>query len=295
MMRESIRLASCTVLFVMLSFFTGAAAAPPRSAPPAGENYQSLTGTQLLNTVKIYTCTEAQLDMLLPELYRRYPDFNSRIRAVAALYRGAPYVSDPLTDEMHNWLPYTQTNCTMYVLYVTALANSRSYRQALNHMRMLHYRRGAVGFKNRYHFTEDRITDPANAYFSEATKKYVENPSCLQKITMKLNRKKGGGYLFGGRLGGWSKKVTLSYIPRQGFKPAMLKKLPEVTGIAFVKKDNWDKGLIVGHEGLLIRGDLYHSSPQKGVCIIKNYVAHAFAGSPWEGIIFFTIHEVKKN
>ncbi|MEI6125837.1 MAG: N-acetylmuramoyl-L-alanine amidase-like domain-containing protein [Pseudomonadota bacterium] len=269
---------------------------PPAQAKTALPDFSSLrllSNEELLRDIKIHQCTEAQLDRLLPELHRRYPDFLKRLAALAALYTGAPYITDPLTDEAGNWLPYDKTNCTMFVLYAAAFANSRSYHEALRHMRQLHYRQGNVGFTARYHFTEDRITDPENIYFTSCTERFSTTIKALKQISVQLNIKQDGSFLFGDRLGTWSKKVTLRYIPRAGFQPAMLKNLPEVIGVAFVKKSNWSQGLIVGHEGLLINGDLYHSSPDAGVCIKKNFLHKEFSHSLWEGLILYTIHEVK--
>lgn len=257
----------------------------------AGElpQLRGLTDAELFGRVRIHRCSAGDMDALLPELWRRFPAFDDRVRALARLYLGAPYAADPLTDEQADWLPYGETNCTMLVLYIEALANSRSLAEAREHMRLLHYRGGVVGFRTRYHFTEDRITDPANRYFAEATIRYVRKAAALRRVTLELNRTKGGGLLFGGRLGGWTKKVTLAYIPRQGFKPQQLAGLGRVTGVAFVKKANWDKGLIVGHEGLLMGDDLYHASPGRGVVVEKNYLAAGFAASNWEGMVLFDL------
>lgn len=250
---------------------------------------RSLSTAELLQQVRIHQCSMQEMDALLPELERRFPAFDDRVEALAKLYLGAPYVVDPLTHEMTDWLPYQKTNCTMLVLYVAALARSHSLAGAREHMRLLHYRGGAVGFRSRYHFTEDRITDPDNRYFAEATVPYARDKKSLRRVTLELNRKKNGELLLGNRLGSWTKKITLAYVPRAGFLPELLVPLPHVTGIAFVKKDNWDKGLIVGHEGLLIAGDLYHASPQKGVVVVKDYLAAAFPQSGWEGFILFNL------
>lgn len=281
------------LLLQILFFLLLSPGASAKTAAPDFNNLQLLTAEQLLGEIKIHKCTEAQLDLLLPELHRRYPGFLKRLSAIAVMYAGAPYSIDPLTDEMKNWLPYETTNCTMFVLYAAAFANSSSYHEALRHMKQLHYRQGEVSFKSRYHFTEDRITDPENKYFAACTEQYINSEKDMKQISLYLNIKKDGTFLFGGRLGPWSKKVTLRYIPRDGFHPEMLLKLPEAAGVAFVKKSNWEQGLIVGHEGLLIDGDLYHSSRDAGVCIKKSFLTKEFSRSSWEGLILYQIHEVK--
>lgn len=281
------------ILFFLAFYVLCNASSPPAHAEAMDfKKLSAYSNEQLLNTIKIYKCSEAELNMLLPELHRRFPDFSRRLKAVALMYTGAPYVNNPLTDEGVNFFPYDKTDCTMFVLYAAAFANSRSFTEAIEHMRQLHYRQGTVGFKSRYHFTEDRITDPENKYFSAITEQYIKKTWDLKQVSLVLNRKKDGTCLFGDRLDGWSKKVTLSYIPRDRVIPGMLKPLPASIGIAFVKKSNWEKGIIVGHEGLLIDGDLYHASPGKGVRVIKNFLANEFHKTRWEGIILFSMNDM---
>jgi hypothetical protein len=199
------------------------------------------------------------------------------------MYIGAPYYAQPLTDEIHDWLPYPKTNCTMFILYATAFVNSHSLQEACEHMRRLHYKGGIVGFKTRYHFTVGRISDPDNRYFSAVTEQYIKNPADLKLVTLILNKKSNGPYLFGGQLNNWHREVTIKYLPKEGFNPDMFRKLPKSIGIAFVKRSNWEIGAIVGHEGLLIDRDLYHSSPSSGVCVIKDFLKTEFPNSLWAG------------
>ncbi len=234
-----------------------------------------------------------ELDGLLPDLQHRLPVFKKRLQAICEMYTGCgPYCNDPLPDETKNWFPYQKTNCTMFVLYTAALTNSTSFNEALCHMRLLHYRNGEVHFKNRYHFTTDRISDPANSYFTACTEQFSADSAYLKKKTLTLNKKTDGSFLFDGKLGGWFKTLTIHYMPREGFTMGRLKPLPGVVGIAFVKKSNWDIGVLVGHEGILANGDLYHSSPGKGVNVQKNYLQTVFPDSDWEGFILFKINQV---
>ncbi len=255
-------------------------------------NLQNLSDKEFRGKIKIFKSSKAELDLVLAELHRRFSDHSSRLKAIAAMYTGAPYNLDPLENESTDWLPYGKTNCTMFVLYATAFAAGRSYHEALQHMRWLHYKGAAVGYTTRYHFTTDRITDSASRYFSDVTQQYVHNPAVLKQVTVTLNKKKDGNYFFNGRLDNWSHRVTVNYLPRAGFSPEMLKELPSVLGTAMVKKSHWEKGIIIGHEGLLIDGDLYHSSQKSGVCVVKDYLASTFPDSQWEGLVLFAIYDI---
>lgn len=278
------------LLLFSIALFTGIALAAVDY-----NNLQQLSNEEFVTKVNIYDTTPADLDKVLAELKRRYPNHDDRIKAIAQMYVGANYYTEPfVVDEKTNWFPYDKTNCTMFVLYTTAMLNSGTYQEALEHMRFLHYRGGVVDYKNRYHFTEDRISDPNNQYFTNVTEQYVKDPSALGTVTLTLNKKADGTLLFGDKLGTWTREVTMKYIKREGFKPEMLKALPKAIGVAFVKKSNWKIGVIVGHEGLLIDGgDLYHSSsPTTGLILSKNYLANEFANSSWEGMFLFTLNEV---
>lgn len=275
------------VLFCSVFLLTGIVAAADLS------RMQQMSNQEFVSEIKIFQLTPQELDKVLPELHRRFPNYHERVQAIATMYVGASYFTEPFTNEEVEWMPYTKTNCTMFVLYTTAFLNARSYQEALEHMKWLHYKGGVVAFKNRYHFTSDRITDSANKYFTNVTEKYVKNPATLPEVTVTLNKKSDGQLLFGDKLGNWTRELTLKYIPRVGFHPDMLKELPATMGVAFVKRSNWKIGVIVGHEGILVRGDLYHSgSPSTGLYVIKDYLATEFLNSSWEGMFFFTMNQV---
>lgn len=261
-----------------------------RSVPPCSAD----TAAGLQENQPLPARSEADINLVLSGLAAQGADFPSRIRTLAAAYVGAPYIRNPLHDETSDWFPFRTVDCTMFVLCVTAFANSRSVAEAREHMRLLHYRDGVVGYGTRYHFTEDRITDPANHYFTAVTEKCVRDQRSLRRVTVALNRKKDGAYLFRDRLGTWSKTVTLSYLPRRKFRMELLDRVPAVCGIAFVKWADGRQGLLVGHEGLLIDGDLYHASPDKGVCRVARYLERVFPNSPWEGFMLFSINETPR-
>ncbi|MBU3958998.1 MAG: DUF1460 domain-containing protein [Candidatus Omnitrophica bacterium] len=255
-----------------------------------------LADDKFLQKVKIYELNSVQLDLLLHELQRRFPDKDDRLKAIATMYLGADYYKEPFIDELKDPLPYSRTNCTMFVLYATTFLNSSNYEEALETIRWVHYKGGVVGYKNRYHFTSDRITDPDNKYFTDVTTNYVVDQSFIRELTLTLNVKQDGSLLFEGKLGGWKKTITIKYIKRGDFTIDKLKKLPRSIGIAFVKKSNWPIGVIIGHEGILIDGDLYHSScPTLGLYKIEDYLSESFPFSDWEGMMLFEINVINNK
>lgn len=257
------------------------------------DNLETLSNQDLLKSVKIYQTNTVELGLLLDELQRRFPNKDDRLKAIAEMYLGAEYYTEPFINELEDPLPYQRTNCTMFVIYATTMVNSSNYQEALEKVKQVHYRGGIVGYKSRYHFTTDRITDPENHYFSVVTDSYAADPAALWEVSVNLNVRTSGNYLLK-NLDGWNKPITVKYIKRDNFTIDKLKFLPRTLGVAFVKKSNWKLGVVVGHEGILIDGDLYHSgSPTTGLYKIDNYFIEKFAKSNWEGVIFFTINEVE--
>lgn len=278
------------VFFLFLSWFTVSLAEIDFT------KLSHFSNNELLQKVKIYTLNPTQLDLVLRELQLRFPDKDDRLKAIATMYLGADYYQEPFIDELKDPLPYRRTNCTMFVIYAATFLNSSNYEEALEIIRWVHYKGGVVGYKNRYHFTSDRITDPNNKYFADVTMDYVADPSFVREVTLTLNVKQDGSHFFGGKLGNWEKPITVKYIKKGDFTIDKLKKLPRSIGIAFVKKSNWPMGLIIGHEGILIDGDLYHSSsPALGLYKIENYLSERFPFSDWEGMMLFEINVVNNE
>lgn len=286
-MKNLIKTVSFGLLLVGLVFYL----TQPIIAAVDLTNITSLSNEEFQQQMKIYQLTESELGLILSELQRRFPDKADRLKAIATMYLGAEYFTQPFLDELAKPLAYQRTNCTMFVIYATTFLNSASYQEALATVKQVHYRDGLVGYKTRYHFTTDRIRDPKNPYFTLVTEKYVTDPSILGEVSLNLNVKANGEYLLN-KLDGWSKPMTIKYIKRTNFFPDKLSDLPRTLGVALVKRSNWPIGVVVGHEGILIDGDLYHSGSVKtGLHKIDNYLS-VFAESQWEGIIFFQINQV---
>lgn len=279
----------CLLLFIGFSFFLHC----PILAAVDFHQLPALTDEEFQQEIKIYGLDESELALILPELQKRFPDKADRLKAIAEMYLGAEYFSQPFVDELAKPLSYRRTNCTMFVIYATTFLNSSSYQEALTTVKNVHYRDGIVGYQTRYHFTTDRISDPNNPYFSAVTEKYVADQSILWQVSLNLNVKDTGGYLLT-KLHNWSQPMTIQYIKRSNFSVDKLKALPRTLGVAFVKRSNWPLGVVVGHEGILIDGDLYHSgSVATGLHKIEDYFREVFPKSPWEGVIFFHINQVQ--
>jgi len=227
-------------------------------AGPARAGDEWLAGQKKFHQLK----DKAAVDRLLADLRKQYPDFVARLRAVALLRVGTPYVLGCLGEEKG---PDAQpvfrldlSDCTVHVLTSAALAHAASYAEARGWMTRLNYYpapgRDPVSYANRVHFTEDRLQ--TSAYFKDVTAR-VAPAAALESRTLTLNRKRDGSALLEIP---WEKKITVRYIPAAKLNKAMLDRLPVAAGVAFIREKDVPLGLIIGHEGMVIdRGDLVHA------------------------------------
>ena len=88
----------------------------------------------------------------------------------------------------------------------------------------------------------------------------------------------------------WSRKIQLSYIPNNKINSKLLKKLPQVCGIAFVRKSYFKDGLAIAHEGILIdQKDLIHASYDAGKTTRVNLLEYYFGDGNllFDGIMIY--------
>ena len=214
---------------------------------------------------KPWLLSETEISNILPEFHKRYPNFEDRLRATTIWRIGTPYEIFKLGEET---LPDTDpiirldvSDCTVHVLTSLSFAQSKTWDEARDKLIKIHYKIDENGnhtptYKSRWHFTSDRIL--SNLYTVNITTDFAD----LESIDIKLNQKSDGSELL--ELD-WSKEVQLSFIPNTKIDIELLKKLPQVCGIAFVRKSYFKDGLAIAHEGILIdQNDLIHASSDSG-------------------------------
>ena len=139
-------------------------------------------------------------------------------------------------------------------------------------------------YKLRWHFTSDRIL--SNPYTVNITNELIDS-SELENVDITLNLRDDGSELL--KLD-WSKKVQLSFIPNNKIDLELLEKLPNVCGIAFVRKSYFRNGLAIAHEGILIdKKDLIHASSDVGNTIKVNLIDYYFSNENqlFDGIMIY--------
>jgi hypothetical protein len=245
---------------------------------------------------KLYLIKDhAGIDALLGEVNRRYPGFDERIRALALMRIDTPYRLGCLGEEKPPdkgpLFRLDEADCTVLVLTTTALAHGKTYRDARAMMKTLNYYNPpevgdeVVNYRNRLHFTEERLHKcPC---YNDITEELVPEKK-LARVAITLNRKSDGSRLLDIP---WERKVTVCYITSPGIDSSLMKKLPPVCGVAFIRKKYFAMGLAISHEGMILDGKwLVHADSRAGKVRKVNFLDYWSGNSDYfDGIVISKI------
>jgi len=242
---------------------------------------------------KPWLLNEAEVSNILPEFHNRFPNFEERLKAITTWRIGTPYEIFKLGEET---LPDTDpiiridvSDCTVHVLTSLSFSQSKTWEEARDKLIKIHYKTDVDGnhipnYKSRWHFTSDRIL--SNPHTVNITNEFVD--SCeLENVDLTLNQKSDGNKLLDLD---WYKEVQLLFIPNTKIDIKLLKKLPQVCGIAFVRKSYFKNGLAIAHEGILIdQKDLIHSSSDAGKAVRVDLLDYYFSDENplFDGIMIY--------
>ena len=212
---------------------------------------------------KPWTLTESEVSELLPEFHSHFPDFHDRLKAFALWQVEKPYEifklgeeKEPDTDPI---IRLDVSDCTVHVLTSLAFVQSDSWEDAREKMIHLHYKDHQPNYTTRWHFTSDRILSHPLTVDMTKTLLPIEK---LITANVTLNQKGNGEELL--ELN-WKREIEASYIPNDQINEKLLKKLPNVCGVAFVKESYFKSGIVIAHEGMIIDNQfLIHASSTAG-------------------------------
>jgi len=245
---------------------------------------------------KPWTLKPEEISSLLPQFQEHFPDFQERIKAIAEWRVGTPYEIYKLGEECP---PDTDpiirmdvSDCTGHVLTTLAAAQSKTWDEAKKNMIRIHYKPDSSGqstpsYLRRWHYTTDRIT--ANPNTTDITQTLLpKNKLAEAKLT--LNRKADGTEFLPLN---WNRDIDVYYIPNQSINAELLKKLPKVCGVAFVRLSYEKNGILIAHEGMIIdRKNLIHASLSAGETQEIPFLDYYFPtkGPFMDGIMIYTFH-----
>jgi hypothetical protein len=235
----------------------------------------------------------ADLEKILPEFQARYPDYKERLRAIAEWRIGTPYKIFNLGEEQgpdpDPIFRLDVSDCTSHVLTSMTLAESTSWQEARRHIIDLHYKPGSTGvtkatYAKRWHYTADRIMH--HPMTPEISHNYVPRDK-MRSVDIILNKKQDGSEFLALD---WSLPVTVHYIPNDLITGELLKQLPALVGVAFVKESYFKMGIVMAHEGMLLDGKyLLHAGQSAKETVQEDFMAYYFTGSgpKFDGIMLY--------
>jgi len=242
---------------------------------------------------KPWTLSENQVSELLPKFHERFPDFHQRLKAINLWRVGTPYGIFKLGEEIEPdpdpILRIDTSDCTVHVLTSIAFTNSKDWVQTRNNMIDIHYKADDKGekfptFKSRWHYTSDRIT--YNPYTQDKTLSLIGR-SFLDSVRITLNKKTDGSEFLDLA---WSPNRTVYFIPNDKIDKHFLHSLPEICGIAFVRRSYFGMGIVIAHEGVLIdRSNLIHASSEKKETVNEDFMRYYFRddGPVFDGLMIY--------
>ena len=270
-------------------------------------NYHELNWQWVNGQEKLYNLSPADIELILIELKKRFPEKSERLRAISFLRLGTPYQLGPLGEEKGRdsdpIFRIDVADCTVFVLTNVALLYSGNLEEARGSlsprlisplayaremMKFLNYRSAEINFENRLHFSTDR--NSVSPYFRDITEEIAGAKT--QKKTVVLNKKRADGT----RLIDidWEREIVLKYIPSQHITGDFLANLLKVTGVAFIREGDEEIGLDIRHEGFLFDGKtLIHASSVWGRVVEENFLDYYFIDQKkprFDGIILFEIN-----
>ncbi|GEM_PF-99364 len=242
---------------------------------------------------KPWTLSPDEVTEILPRFQQHFPDFQERLKAFAIWRVGTPYeifkLGEEIAPDPDPLIRLDVSDCTAHVLTTLAFAQSNSWQEARQNMIRIHYKPDGSGrkiptYKTRWHFTADRIT--ANPYTVNITDSLLAADK-LAAVKITLNQEADGSEFLPLD---WTRAVELKYIPNDQITPELMKRLPDVCGVAFVKKSYFKKGIFFGHEGMIIdRQELIHASQSVGKTARVDFLDYYFSSSGpiFDGIMIY--------
>ena len=90
----------------------------------------------------------------------------------------------------------------------------------------------------------------------------------------------------------WTLKNKFAFIPTELIDQAVMSKLPDVCGVAFIKKSYMKNGILIAHEGFVINNEyLIHASSNKKKTVKEDLLEYLNPkkGSKFDGVMFYKI------
>ena len=242
--------------------------------------------------------SETEFEFYLPQFHERFPNYYDRLKALNLWRVGTPYGLFCLGEESgidtDPLLRADSSDCTVHVLTTIAFAESFTWQNARDAMVDIHYKMDENGEKiptyiSRWHYTSDRLLHHDRTMDITSS---VAHKNDLEKVEIELNKKEDGSEFLDLN---WSSNESIYYIPSEKINEDVLLKLPQVCGVAFVKRKYFKLGIVIAHEGYIIdKTNLIHASSEFKKTMNVNFIDYYFQnGEPkFDGVMFYKINPI---
>ena len=243
-----------------------------------------------------WTLSQIEFESFLPQFQKRFPNYHDRLKALNLWRVGTPYGIFCLGEESGKdndpILRADLSDCTVHVLTSLAFAESFTWQNARDAMVDIHYKMDENGEKkptyiSRWHYTSDRLLHHDRTVDITSS---VAHENDLEKVEIELNKKQDGSEFLDLN---WSSEETIYFIPSEKINENILLKLPQVCGVAFVKREYFKLGIVIAHEGYLIdQTNLIHASSEFGQTVNMDFLNYLTSDEKprFNGVIFYRIN-----
>tara|TARA_B100001939_G_scaffold185855_1_gene160071 strand:- start:511 stop:1356 length:846 start_codon:yes stop_codon:yes gene_type:complete len=248
---------------------------------------------------KPWKISEEEFTRIIPMFHKKFPDFHDRLKAFSSWQIGTPYkifcLGEEIDPDPDPIFRLDVSDCTVHILTNLASIQSQSWEESKSKIIKIHYKENEKGiavpnYKDRWHFTTDRIQK--NPSTRDITRSVAATKD-LERIDITLNEKNNGKEFLDL---GWQRKTTAYFIPSDKISMKVMSNLPEVVGVAFVKRSYFKMGLVVAHEGIIVdQKDIIHASQEFEKTVQMNFMEYYFENeSPrFDGIMLFSFHPLE--
>ena len=245
---------------------------------------------------KPWSLSEKEISEILPQFQQKFPDFHDRLKAFALWQVGKPYelfcLGEETGEDKDPIFRLDVSDCTVHVLTSLASVQSLTWNEAKINLINIHYKPNENGisiptYKSRWHYTTDRIQDHPST--RNITLGLLPNDQ-LKTVTITLNKKTDGKTFLDLD---WQKPTSIQYISSENLNSKVLKNLPNVAGVAFVRESYFKMGLVVAHEGMVIdQKNIIHASAEYGETVSMDFMEYYFReeGPLFDGVLFYSFH-----
>ncbi len=199
------------------------------------------------------------------------------LKNIISGYLGTPYELGPLGEGPNESIYRDDVfDCTTLVLVSVSNLHSSNPEEVIKEIN--YYPPGEVSYENRLHFSSyrNKVSDYFEDITAQAGGDFTKSKSILLNKEDLIDID-------------WKKQINLDYVNKEDASK-VIKNLPQVAGVMFIKDGDEEIGLDVRHEGFIIDNqELVHASSTFGEVRRENFLDY-LESSDYDAVNFYKIN-----